>query len=293
MTKTLLALGFGYSANAVAIHAMARGWRVVGTTRSTEKADRLREAGVEALLFEGTAHSSALADAVKAADAIVVSIAPDGDGDPVLCHHAKDLRPGTWVGYLSTVGVYGDHGGAWVDETTPPKPTSQRSIWRLRAEREWTEIAARLGFPCDIFRLAGIYGPGRNQFGKLKRGEARALVKPGQVFNRIHVTDIATAVWAGLNGPGPLGETRLFNVSDDEPAPPQEALWYAADIAGLPRPDPIDFETADLSPMARSFYGECKRVRNDRLKQAFGFDFRFPTYREGLGVLWASGAADS
>ncbi len=293
MTKTLLALGFGYSADATARHAMARGWRVVGTTRSTDKADRLRKAGVAPILFEGTTHSSALADAIRAADAIVVSIAPDEDGDPVLRHHAENFRPETWVGYLSTVGVYGDHGGAWVDETTPPKPTSQRSIWRLRAEEEWREVAARVGFPCDLFRLAGIYGPGRNQFRKLKRGDARALVKPGQVFNRIHVADIASAVWAGLNGPGPAGRTRLFNVSDDEPAPPQDVLWYAADIAGFSRPDPVDFETADLSPMARSFYGECKRVRNDRLKRTFGFRFCFPTYREGLGVLWASGAADS
>lgn len=293
MTKTLFCFGFGYSAAAVARLALLRGWRVIGTTRSLDKGGLRGDRGFTPIVFDGQGRSPSVAEAVRRADAILVSVAPGEAGDPVLVHHGRDLGDAPWIGYLSTVGVYGDHGGAWVDEDTAPRPVSQRSLWRLDAEAAWEERARKLGFALDIFRLAGIYGPGRNLFGKLVRGEARALVKPGQVFNRIHVADIAAAALAGLERPGHGGRTRIVNVSDDEPAPPQVALWHAADLAGLPRPPAVDFQTADLSPMARSFYGECKRVSNARLRNDLGVRLRFPTYREGLGALWAAGEADA
>lgn len=293
MTRSLLFLGMGYSARAIARRAKGCGWSLAGTTRSPEKARALHADGITPFIFAGDQASDDLKAAIRTADAIVVSIAPGEGGDPVLRHFGDDFRPGVPVSYLSTVGVYGDHGGAWVDETTVPRPVSQRSRWRIAAERQWQEAASRRGFFCDIFRLAGIYGPGRNPFIKLMRGEARALVKPGQVFNRIHVADIAAAVHAGLSDEGKPGETRIFNVSDDEPAPPQDVVWHAADLARLPRPAPVDFVTADLSPMARSFYGECKRVGNARMKQELCPRLIFPTYREGLGAIWASGETDS
>ena len=293
MSRSLLCLGYGYSARAIAAEAMRKGWQVTGTTRSADKAAAMADADVAALDFSGEAPSPDVSAAIKSANAVVVSIAPDAAGDPVLRHHAADFAAVRWVAYLSTVGVYGDHGGAWVDEATPPRPVSTRSVWRVAAEDEWRRAAAASGFACDILRLSGIYGPGRNAFAKLRDGTARALVKPGQVFNRIHVADIAGATLAALGNPGPAGETRLFNVTDDEPSPPQEALWYAADIAGLPRPPAIDFETAELTPMARSFYGECKRVSNGKVKRELGYRFRYPTWRDGLDALRASGEADT
>ena len=185
-----------------------------------------------------------------------------------------------WIGYLSTVGVYGDHGGAWVDETTPLAPASRRSRERCEAEAAWQAFADARGVPLAILRLSGIYGPGRSPFDKLRAGTARRLVKPGQVFNRIHVHDIAGALIH-------LAASRtggVFNVTDDEPAPPQDVVAHAARLGGFPLPPAIDFATADLTPMARSFYGENKRVSNSKLKQS-GYAMIFPTFREGLAAL--------
>jgi len=185
-----------------------------------------------------------------------------------------------WIGYLSTVGVYGDHGGGWVDETTPLKPVSQRSVERVAAEGAWEAIAASRGVPLAILRLSGIYGPGRNAFVNLAEGKARRLVKPGQVFNRIHVEDIAGSLQ--LLADDAIGG--IFNVTDDEPAPPQDVVEFAAKLAAVPVPPEIDFDTATLSPMARSFYGENKRVSNARMKRT-GYTFSYPTYREALAAL--------
>jgi nucleoside-diphosphate-sugar epimerase len=196
---------------------------------------------------------------------------------------APDLA---WIGYLSTVGVYGDHGGAWVDEATEPRPLSGRSIERVRAETEWRRLADELGVPIGIFRLSGIYGPGRNALAQIVDGTARRLVKPGQIFNRIHVADIATVVAAGAAREA----AGVFNVTDDEPAPPQDVVAFAAETAGYPAPPAIDFETADLSPMVRSFYGENKRVGNKRLAADLGVRLAFPSYREGIAALWKDGS---
>jgi nucleoside-diphosphate-sugar epimerase len=227
-----------------------------------------------------------LLSALSAADLVLVSIAPDSAGDPILRHFRETLaaaQPRSLV-YLSTVGVYGDHGGAWVDETSACRPVSQRSRERMVAEDRWRNFAAETGIPVAIVRLAGIYGQGRGPFEKIRRGTARRILKPGQVFNRIHVDDIAATVAAAFEARA----DGIFNASDDEPAPPEDVLAYAADLLGLPPPPEIPFEEAELTPMARSFYGENKRVRNDRIKRELDVELAFPTYRDGLKAIAAA-----
>lgn len=278
--NTLVCIGLGYTARVVAARAAAKGWHVIGTAQTAEGAARIAALGFDAIVFDGTAPSGQLRAALGAATHLLVSAPPDATGDPLLRHHAHDLpRTCTWAGYLSTVGVYGDHGGAWVDETTTPKPLSNRSRWRLPAELAWLDLAQRTGTRVEILRLAGIYGPGRGPLESVRKGTARAIVKPGQIFNRIHVEDIANVIEAAIARPA--GHA-IYNVSDDEPAPPQDVLVRAAELLGLPAPPFIDFATADLTPMARSFYSECKRVSNARLKQALGVALAYPTYRDGL-----------
>ncbi|MGB3389838.1 MAG: SDR family oxidoreductase [Pseudaminobacter sp.] len=282
MTGTLFIFGAGYSGQAVA-NARPAGIDVAGTTRSAAKAVALRAAGIEPHIFDGRL-TPEIGAALGEATHLLISIAPDEDGDPVL-NAARDTIMGMpqlrWIGYLSTVGVYGDHGGAWVDETAECRPVSRRSKLRLEAEREWQEIGRRTGLPVAILRLSGIYGPGRNAFVNIENGTAKRLVKPGQVFNRIHSEDIAGAVWhlAGLAKGG------IFNVTDDMPSPPQDVVAYAAQLMGVEPPPEMPFETAELSPMARSFYGENKRVSNAALKQT-GYSFRYPDYPAAFGAMW-------
>ena len=216
---------------------------------------------------------------------ILLSIAPDAEGDPVLRAMGEAIAALPrleWVGYLSTTAVYGDHAGAWVDEATPVTPSSTRGDWRASAERAWQAVP---GLPLHIFRLAGIYGPGRGPFAKLMAGKARRIVKPGQVFSRIHVDDIAQVLRASLARPSPGA---IYNVCDDEPAPPQDVLGYAAELLGLPVPAEVPFDEAGMSPMARSFYGENKRVRNDRIKDELGVNLLYPDYQSGLRAVLAA-----
>jgi nucleoside-diphosphate-sugar epimerase len=278
--STLLCIGLGYTARFFAARIASEGWRIIGTAQSEDGAARIASLGYEAIIFNGTAPSEALRIALASATHVLISAPPDAAGDPLLRHHADDLPTAlSWIGYLSTVGVYGDHGGAWVDETTVPKPVSNRSRWRLTAEQTWLDLAKRSGIRVEIFRLAGIYGPGRGPLESVRNGTARAIVKPGQVFNRIHVEDIANVLAATIaRGPA----LSLYNVSDDEPAPPQDVLAYAAALLELPPPPAVDYATADLTPMARSFYSECKRVSNARLKRALGVTLAYPTFRDGL-----------
>jgi len=220
---------------------------------------------------------------------LVQSIAPGRDGDPLIRlfgeNELKALMPSLeWIGYLSTVGVYGDHGGAWVDEDTPCRPVSARSKERLEAEDAWRACAGTSDIPLAILRLSGIYGPGRNAFVNLANGTARRLIKKDQVFNRIRVEDIAAATLL-LAEPRSAG---IFNVTDDEPCPPQDVIAEAASLMGIAPPPEQEFETAELSPMARSFYGENKRVSNGRIR-ALGLRFRYPDYRVSLAQLWESG----
>ncbi|MCA1299217.1 SDR family oxidoreductase [Stappia indica] len=284
----LFIFGFGYSASAFAERVRGRCSWIGATTRSADKAATMTAAGIAPFLFDGTVRDPATAEALRQASHVLISIGPDADGDPVLRHYRGDLsaaRP-QWTGYLSTVGVYGNHDGAWVDEDTPCRPVSRRSVQRLAAEEAWLDWAKTSGLPVEIFRLAGIYGPGRNAFVNFDKGTARRLVKPGQVFNRIHVADIAGALEAAIDAPP---ATRIFNVTDDEPAPPQDVVAFAAELLGRTPPPDQDFETAELSPMARSFYGENKRVSNARLKRELGYAFRFPDYRQALEALYRDG----
>ncbi len=284
MTKVLLAMGLGYSAAALSRRLLAQGWRVVGTTRSPEKAARLQAQGIEPLIWPGTPLDGALAEATH----ILLSIAPDAAGDPVIAAEADALRAARpeWVGYLSTTGVYGDHDGGWVDETTPLTPGTARGRQRVLAEAQWQALAAERGWPLHIFRLAGIYGPGRGPFRKVKDGTAQRIVKPGQFFSRIHVEDIGQVLDASIHRPDPGA---VYNVCDDDPSPPQDVLAHAAELLGLPIPPEVDIDKADMTPMARSFYAESKRVRNDRMKRDLGIKLLYPTYRDGLAALLAEG----
>lgn len=281
MTKTLLSFGHGYSAQEIAKTLVAGGWRVIGTTRSAEKAEALRATGVEPMIWPGTD----LNDAIKAADHMLFSAGPDGDGDPVfnawgqqIAARAKALN---WVGYLSTTGVYGNFDGDWVDETTPLNPTTRRGQLRKAAEEAWQSIP---NLPLHIFRLAGIYGPGRGPFSKVRNGTARRVIKDGQVFSRTHVEDIAQVVLASIKHPN---AGAAYNVCDDDPAPPQDVIAHAAELLEMPVPSAIAYEDAEFTPMARSFYAENKKVRNNRIKDELGVTLKYPTYREGLAALLA------
>ena len=284
MTKVLFAMGLGYSAAALSRRLLAQGWRVIGTTRSPEKAARLKAQGIEPLMWPGTPLDGALAEATH----ILLSIAPDAAGDPVIVAEADALRAARpeWVGYLSTTGVYGDHDGGWVDETTPLTPGTARGRQRVLAEAQWQALAADHGWPLHIFRLAGIYGPGRGPFRKVKDGTAQRIVKPGQFFSRIHVEDIGQVLDASIHRPDPGA---VYNVCDDDPSPPQDVLAHAAELLGLPIPPEVDIDKADMTPMARSFYAESKRVRNDRMKRDLGIRLLYPTYRDGLAALLTEG----
>lgn len=277
--KTLLSLGHGYSAQALGrLLAGEGGWRIIGTTRDATGAARLTALGVEPVIWPETD----LTPHLRAATHILTSIAPNRDGDPVVCAYGpllRDLRP-EWVGYLSTTAVYGDHGGDWVDEGTPPTPSTPRGHQRLQAEQAWRAT----GLPVHIFRLAGIYGPGRGPFAKVRDGSARRIIKPGQVFSRIHVDDIAQVLRASIARPDPGA---AYNVCDDDPAPPEDVIAHAATLLGLPLPPAEAYDTAEMTPMARSFYAESKRVRNDRIKRDLGVRLIHPDYRSGLAALLA------
>ncbi|HEX9858781.1 MAG TPA: SDR family oxidoreductase, partial [Paracoccaceae bacterium] len=276
MTRTLLSLGHGYSASALARRLIPQGWRVIGTTRSLARAEALRAQGVEPLIWPGTDLGPALAQASH----LLASIAPGDDGDPVLAAHSSQIAAAglRWVGYLSTTGVYGDHQGGWVDETTPLTPTTIRGHQRVLAEAQWQALP----LPLHIFRLAGIYGPGRGPFEKVRDGTARLILKPGQVFSRIHVDDIARVLEASITQPNPGA---IYNVCDDDPAPPEDVIAHAASLLGLPLPTAVAYDQAEMTPLARSFYAESKRVRNDRIKAELNIKLLYPDYRSGLQAL--------
>lgn len=283
MTGTLLSFGHGYSARALAASLIREGWTVIGTTRSEAKAAEIAATGAEPVIWPGEDLSSALGRATH----LLTSVSPAEDGDPVLAALAPQLRAAApqlvWAGYLSTTGVYGDRQGGWVDEGSACRPATRRGAWRLAAEREWAAIPA---LPLHIFRIAGIYGPGRGPFAKVRSGSARRIVKPGQVFSRIHVEDIASALEASIARPNPGG---IYNLCDDHPAPPEDVIAHAAELLGLPIPPAVPIDEAEMTEMARSFYAESKRVSNARIKDELGVVLAYPTYREGLAALLAGG----
>ena len=282
--KKLFIFGAGFSASAIAEKSKYDFAEITGTTRSEEKCGSLESSQVQAVVFNGMQSTPELLKHLATTTHLLVSIAP-GDADPVLtafpdiCEQMPNLQ---WIGYLSTVGVYGNHDGAWVDEETEPKPVSKRSIQRIEAESQWQKKVEQAGIPIAIFRLSGIYGPGRNAFVTIKNGKSRRLVKKGQVFNRIHREDIGTAVQLAMRNN--IGG--IFNITDDEPAPPQDVVTYAHDLMGIEPPPEMDFITADITPMARSFYGENKRVSNKKSKEVLGMTYAWPNYRYSLEKMW-------
>ena len=274
----LFCFGLGYTGAVLADRLRARGWRVSGTTRDAAKARTLCARGIPTAVFERDRPIDPRT--LAAASHILSAVPPDEIGDPVLDVHGGDLAGLTpdWVGYLSTTGVYGDRGGAWVDETAPPAPVGARGRRRVAAEAGWRA----LGLPLHVFRLAGIYGPGRSALDTVRAGRAQRIDKPGQVFSRIHVEDLAAVIEASIARPNPGA---VYNVCDDDPAPPQDVIAHACQLLGVPPPPLLPFDAATLSPMARSFYDENKRVSNRRIKAELGVRLRYPDYRAGLAAL--------
>jgi nucleoside-diphosphate-sugar epimerase len=270
----LLCFGLGYTARVLSAQRTGESWTIIGTSRSGEGATRCfeRDHPLPPAAFAGVTH-------------ILVSIPPDEAGDPALGRHGDDIAaiPGlAWLGYLSTTGVYGDRAGGWVDETSELRPTGERGRRRVAAERAWLDLWRRHSVPVHIFRLAAIYGPGRSPFEALWTGTAKRIDKAGQVFSRIHVEDLASVLRASIARPHPGA---VYNVCDDEPAAPEAVVAHAAALLGMPPPPLVRFEDAALSPMARSFYDDNKRVSNALIKRELGVRLRYPDYRAGLAAI--------
>ena len=285
--RRLFCFGYGFSARALGALLGPAGWSLAGTCRSEDGCRALADAGVDALPF---AREAPLADAgrlLAGTTHLLLSIPPDADGDPALDRHGADiaaLPELEWIGYLSTTGVYGDTGGAWVDESAVPAPTAERGRRRLAAERGWRALGAEHDIPVHVFRLAGIYGPGRNALAAVRRGAAKRIARPGQVFSRIHVADIAQALAASIARPR---AGAIYNVCDDAPAAGAEVVAHACALLGVAPPPLTPLEEADLSPMARSFYADNRRVSNALIKDELGVALRYPDYRAGLAALLA------
>jgi len=281
----LFIFGLGYCGQTLAHRQRGLGWRVSGASRNPALVAQLRDAGIDAISIEEGVPSREVAEVLGTATHLVGTVPPDAEGDPLLQLYGEAIGAAprlSWIGYLSTTGVYGDHGGGWVDEATPPTPSSDRSRRRVAAEQAWLSLQKPSGPSVQIFRLAGIYGPDRNPLEALRAGRARRIVKPGQVFSRIHVDDIASVLQASMARPNPGA---IYNVCDDEAADPAEVVAYAAELFGMEPPPAIPFAEADLSPMARSFYADNRRVSNRRIKEELGVELKYPSYREGLRAL--------
>lgn len=299
----MLILGHGYTAKTLTPLLVNAGWTVSGTTRMHPR--HVIDAGAAPILWPG--EEARVCDEIARADAILIATAPERQvegvtsetspvsPDPVIARFRKELLAAKplWIGYLSSTNVYGDHNGAWVDETTPPMPGTMRAVIRLDAENAWRKLAQQTGWPLKIFRLAGIYGPGRGPFEKLRAGKARRIIKSGQVFSRIHVEDIAGVLLASLEKhTPPIPGTEIYNVCDDQPASPERVIEIAAGMLGVPAPPIENFATAKMTPMARSFYADSKRVRNNRIKQVLGYRLRYPDYQSGLTAILAADQVD-
>jgi nucleoside-diphosphate-sugar epimerase len=284
----LFCFGFGYTARTLARRLAAEGWIVGGTRRTADRASALRTAGFPIEFFDRDRRLPR--EALDGVTHLLVSVPPDSAGDPVLAVHAEDIAEIEglrWLGYLSTTGVYGDRGGGWVDETAALSPSGERGRRRVAAEAGWLDLWRRHGAPVHIFRLAAIYGPGRSPFDALRAATAKRIDKPGQVFSRIHVEDLACVLAASLGQPRP---GTVYNVCDDDPAAPEAVVAYAAGLLGMPAPPLVPFEAAELSPMARSFYDDNKRVSNRLIKNELGVTLRYPDYRSGLAAILADEA---
>lgn len=293
-TNVLFCFGLGYSAGVLARRLLAAGWQVRGTCRTESKVERLAAAGVEPFLFDRGRPLADPAVALAGVTHVLSSVPPDAQGDPVVDQHGPTLAARgaalSWLGYLSTTGVYGDRDGAWVDEAAALTPSGERGRARVAAEDAWLGLWRDHGLPAHVFRLAGIYGPGRNALATVRAGAARRIVKPGQVFSRIHVADIAAVLEASIARPRP---GRCYNVCDDEAAPPQDVIAHACTLLGVAPPPDEPFATVALTAMARSFYDDNKRVCNRRIKAELGVDLAYPDYRVGLAALLAQSDPDT
>ena len=283
--QRLFCFGLGYSARALADAVRADGWTVAGTCRGEEKRAALQADGIDAFIFDRALPMDDPQAALAGTTHLLLSVPPDAEGDAALDLHGEDIADCTglqWAGYLSTTGVYGDRDGGWVDETSDRHPSGPRGERRVRAEDGWLDLHRKHGIPMHLFRLAGIYGPGRNALETVWSGRARRVIKPDQVFSRIHRDDIVQVLRASMASPDP---GTAYNLCDDEAAPPQDVIAFACDLLGVVPPPKIPFEEAELSPMGQSFYRDNKRVSNARIKEALGVVLKWPTYRDGLRGL--------
>ena len=285
--KRLFCFGYGFSASALGALLGSAGWTLAGTRRTPDDCQALTDAGIDAVPFARETPLEDPAEWLAGTTHILLSIPPDAEGDPaIVCHGAAiaAIENLEWIGYLSTTGVYGDTGGAWVDESAPPVPTSARGRRRVEAEKRWLELGEEHGVAVHVFRLAGIYGPGRNALAAVRRGTAKRIDNPGQVFSRVHVADIAQVLAASIARPR---AGAIYNVCDDEPAAAADVVAHACALLGVAPPPLTRLEEADLSPMARSFYADNRRVSNDRIKTELGVTLHYPNYRAGLAALLA------
>ncbi|WP_119301623.1 SDR family oxidoreductase [Dongia deserti] len=286
MKPHLFCFGLGYSATYLARQLIAKGWQVTGTCRSRDHQIELSRLGIEAHLFDRDHRIGSLPELLSRATHLLSSVPPDEKGDPVLDMHRTEIDAAAprlaWIGYLSTTGVYGNRDGGWVDEMSELAPTGERGRRRVAAERGWLALSQ----PAHLFRLAGIYGPGSSALDTVREGRAKRIVKPGQIFSRIHVADIAQVLEASMARPHPGA---AYNVCDDDPAPPSDVIAFAAALLNRPSPPEIPIEQAELSPMARSFYDDNKRVSNSRIKRELGVALHYPSYRVGLPAILGAG----
>ncbi len=285
----LFCFGLGYSALTLARRLAESGWAVSGTCRTRGRAEALARAGFTTELFDR--ERPLPGNALDGVSHILVSVPPDAAGDPVLDRHGGDIAAHAglaWLGYLSTTGVYGDRNGGWVDERSALRPSGERGRRRVAAEAGWLDLWRRRGTPVHIFRLAAIYGPGRSPFAALRAGAARRVDKPGQVFSRIHVEDLASVLAASMAQPRPGA---VYNVCDDEPAPPEAVVAHAAALLGMPPPPLMPIAEAGLSATALSFYDDNKRVANHLIKSDLGVALRYPDYCIGLAAILAAEAS--
>lgn len=279
----VLILGLGWSGRVLAAQLQAHGVGVAGTVRDPSFApdDGLPRHQLHA----DTPPSPALLDVIAQADAVLCSVPPDAEGDPALRLLLPALQASPalrWVGYLSSTSVYADRAGGWIDERSAADATEAAGVQRLLAEAQWRALAGQRGIASAVFRLPGLYGPGRNALVQLAQGRARHVVRPGQVFNRLHVDDLATVIIAAMRRPARQG---LYLPSDDEPAPPQDVLAFAAKLGGFALPPAVAWDDPVLSPTLRRFYESNKRIDSRGTREALGWEPRFPSYREGLRDL--------
>ena len=283
MDPTFLSFGHGYTAQALTPYLIDKGWRVFGTSRSKDNFSDIEKSGAIPILWG----SAELRSIIKETALVLSSVSPENESDPVIQMYGEDLKENSrqikWAGYLSTIGVYGDTKGKWVNESSQLKPSTNRGIARVNAEKKWLKYNP---LPTHIFRLGGIYGPNRGPFQRVLQGKAVKIIKPGQVFNRIHIHDIVEILLASISQPKPYS---IYNLCDDNPAPPQDVLSYAAKLLSVDQPPTVRFKDADLSEMARSFYAENKRVSNQLIKSELGVELIYPDYKAGLKNLLEDG----